>query len=107
MVEKTFECVEPFVPKLAVALEPVGRRLQRAWHQRAVHDAALLFARHEAGALEDRDVFHEAGQRHRERLRQFAGRRAATRQARHDGAPCRVSQRGERDIERLIVNHLV
>jgi hypothetical protein len=72
-----------------------------------MHDTALLLARHEAGTLEDRDVFHEAGERHFKRLRQLAGGRATARQASDDGAPCRVGQCRKGGVECSMVNHLV
>ena len=72
-------------------------------------DAARLLPPNEACILENREVLHEARERHVVRVRELAhGMRAAT-EGRQHRAPRRVGQRAEHGVELrwLKVNHLV
>lgn len=77
--------------------------------QRAADDAAFFGAGNQAGGFQHRQMFHEAGQRHRVLLCQFADGVAALFQLRQHAAPCAVGQGGEHQIELLIImlNHVV
>lgn len=69
-------------------------------------DPSLATALQESGLLENPDVFRDGWQRHVEGVREIRDAGLAERQAREDGAPRRIRQRGERPVERAgIVNH--
>ncbi len=79
-----------------------------------MHDTPILPPRKKAGALEDRKMLHEAGQRHVGVERELADRCRAAGESLQDPAPRRVRQRGEHHVQilravrdRLIVNHMV
>jgi hypothetical protein len=66
------KAVEALGPKALVAVQPVHRLLHRPGSQSARHDAAGFGARNQAGIRQHVEMLHDRGQRHRERLRQFA-----------------------------------
>lgn len=79
-----------------------------------MHHPPFLAAGKQPGALEDRNVFHESGQRHRSVLRKLAHRGGAAGKTVEDRAARRVGERGEYAVKRrsargicLIVNHTV
>jgi len=73
----------------------------------AVAHAARLARPDEPAGLEQLDVLHDRRERHRQRLRQLAHRRVATRQPVDDGAARRVGQRLEDAIEGLMLKHVL
>jgi hypothetical protein len=109
LVQKSGERVEPLLPELAVAGEPLRGLHHGFCRKRAAHDPARLFAPDQPGALENAQVLHEAGERHREGLRQVAHRTAAAGKEFHHLAARRIRERPEHGIERtfLILNHMV
>jgi hypothetical protein len=108
------EGVQPFFPEPAVALEPSGGILQRVRRECALDDPPVLAPGEQAGALENRKVLHESGQRHIGALRELAHRRGTNRETLENRAPRGVRQRREHSIQvpravggRFIVNHMV
>jgi hypothetical protein len=102
VVQKSGECVEPLLPELAVAGEPFRRILHGARRQGAVDHPAFLFLPDQSGVLEDAQVLHESGQRHRKRLRELGDRPAAACES-VDYMPARVvGKRGENTVERFV-----
>lgn len=86
-----------------------GRR-----RQLARDGAPALVARDQAGIGEDVEMLHHRGQRHPERLGQFADRHAVVLvEPRQQRTPRRVGERGEHAVERgafggiFILNHEV
>jgi hypothetical protein len=88
------------------------------WIERALHHAPFLSAYEQAGALEDREVLHETGQRHRRALGECAHRRRTPGELLDDRAPRGIGEGGEDPVEDgcgwggaagrgLIVNHMV
>lgn len=88
---------------------PLRGLLHGAGFQRAADDTAFFGAGNQAGGFQYREMLHEAGQRHRVLLRQFADGVAALFQLRQHAPPCAIGQRGEHQIELLIImlNHVV
>jgi hypothetical protein len=88
---------------------PRVRFLHRLGLQGAAHDASFLAALDEAGRLEHREVFHEAGQRHLVLVRKLGHRLAALLERREHMAPSAVGQGGEDHVEVVvrILNHWV
>jgi len=82
---------EPLQPR-ADALEGVG-------HEHARASAADLLRRDELRLLEQPDVLRHPGQRHAERLGQFADRRAAAAEPFEDGAAGRVAESRESKVD--------
>jgi hypothetical protein len=84
------------------------------WRKRAIHHPPVLAPGEESRALENCEVLHETGQRHRGILRELADRGGAVRQPFENHAARGVRQRREHPVEgrcagqgRLIVNHVV
>jgi hypothetical protein len=97
-------------PEALVAIEPRHRLLHRAGGQPARHGAPGLLARDQAGVRQHVEMFHDRGQRHRERLRQLAhGDRVLAAEPRQQRAPRRIRERGKGAVKRLIaiLNHIV
>ena len=78
-----------------------------------MHDPPVLAPRDQPGALEDREMLHEARERHRRVLGERPDRGRAARKPLDDGAAGRVGKRREDAVEvrrasgGLIVNHMV
>ena len=83
-----------------------------------MHDPPVLAPDEQAGPLENRQVLHEAGQRHRGALRENPHGRGTPGELLDDRAAGRVGKRREHPVEvgrrrnqtcgrRLIVNHKV
>jgi len=95
------------MPESLVAVEPLQRVFQRFALEAATHDAAGLLPLDQPGVLENAEVFQEARQRHRERIRELADRALALAQPREDRASGGIRQRAEDGTQRIwrIVNH--
>ena len=101
-LQKRGETVESVGPEALVAIEPLHRLLHRIGGQPARDGAAGLFARDQAGVRQHVEMLHDRGQRHRERLRQFADRQAvAAAEPRQQRAPGRIGQRGKGAVQGL------
>ena len=99
-----------FGPEALVAIEPLHRLLHRAGGEPARHGAPGLLARDQACVRQHVEMFHDRGQRHRERLGQFAHRDAVpAAEPRQQRAPRRIRQRGKGAVQDLVVilNHTV
>jgi len=109
VIQKSGERVEPLLPELAIAGEPLRRLLHGFGRQRAADDPTLLFASDQPRVLENAQVLHEAGQRHWKRLRKLGYGPAAVGKPFHDFAARRIRERREDCVERLlfILNHKV
>src|SRR5579871_4838566 len=100
------EPVKAGFPDGALLGEPALGPLHGARHQAARADAAMLLRSDEASGLQHTDVFHQAWQRHVERLGELADGRLALREPRKDRAPRRIGERAEHVVEmRRIVSH--
>lgn len=77
------------------------RVCERERRERAVHDAALLAADHDAGALEDAEMLHETGEGHAEGLGELSGSGGIRRQPLDHGAARRIGERGENGAQAL------
>jgi hypothetical protein len=109
-LHKSGKAVESVGPEALVAIEPLHRLLHRLGSQPACDRASGLFARDQAGIRQHIEMFHDRGQRHRKRLRQFADRQAfAAAEPRQQRAPGWVRQRGKGAVQNvfLILNHVV
>jgi len=109
-LHKSGKAVESVGPEALVAIEPLHRLLHRLGSQPACDRAAGLFARDQAGVRQHIEVLHDRGQRHRERLRQLADRKAfAIAEPRQQRAPGRIGKRGKGTVQNLllILNHVV
>ena len=95
------------MPELLVPIEPFQRVLQRFALEAATHDAAGLPPLDQSSVLENAEVLHESGQRHRERVRELTHRMLAVAQSREDRASGGIRQRTEDGAQRIvhIVNH--
>lgn len=89
-------------------IEPAHGILHRRSGQPAFDGAADLVANDKSRIRQHVEVLHDGGQRHRERLCEFAHRRAIPlAEMRDQRAPGGIGQGGESAIERvvLILNH--
>jgi hypothetical protein len=100
--EKRAEAVETLVPELLVTIEPIHRSSQRLALKAATHDAAGLAPLDQPGILEDAEVLHESGQRHRERIGEFADGALPAAQSCEHCAPRRIREGTEDDAERIV-----
>jgi hypothetical protein len=106
-LQESVERFELSPPERAMRRQPVLRRGEARFVEPARAHAADLDRRHELRALEHAHVLHERGKRDRViRGQRRHGRRSAA-QPVEDGAAHRIGERGEREIERLILNHWV
>jgi len=109
-LHKSGKAVEAFGPEALVAIQPVHRLLHWPRGQPARHGAAGFGARDQAGVRQHVEMLHDRGQRHRERLRQFAHRDVVfSAEPRQQRAPGRVRQRREGAVQHgfSILNHMV
>jgi len=109
-LHKSSEAVEVLGPEALVAVQPIHRLLHRIGGQPARHGAPGLRAHHETGVRQHVEMFHDRGQRHRERLRQLAHRNAVVlAKSRQQRAPRRVRERGKGAVQDFIsiLNHMV
>src|SRR6185312_12756185 len=79
-----FQSIQSLLPDLPLSSQPNLDGCERFRLQGARPDAPALFGRHQAAALQNADVFHQARQRHFEWLRQLADRCLACTQPHHD-----------------------
>jgi hypothetical protein len=93
------QAVEALLPEGAVLCDPVGGGRERSGIETAVVDAPLATALQESGVLENLEVLRDGGKRNVEGFREVRDAGLPERQAREDGAPRRVRQRGERPVE--------
>jgi hypothetical protein len=104
------KAVEILRPEALVAIEPLHRLLHRIGGEPARHGAPGLLARDQAGVRQHVEMLHDRGQRHRERLRQFAHRNTVpAAEPRQQRAPRRIGECGKGAVQELIVilNHMV
>src|SRR4029077_13659605 len=80
LLQIPFERVEPLLPELPVAGDPVAGGLQRLCADPADVDASLFVATQEARVLENAQVPGDRGQRDRERARELSDRGFSQRQ---------------------------
>lgn len=73
--------------------------LNRSGLEAAGTHAPLLLRRHKTAGFQHADVFHQAWQRHIERMRKLPYRRLSLREPRDDRAPGGIGQRAEDMIE--------
>src|ERR1051326_4240045 len=102
MVEVGIEAVIARVPEPAITLGPLGDALD--WRGLKPHRSPLGIATtgHEAGALENFEVFRDRRSAHGEGLGELADGALPVCEARDDGAPSGISQggKGERQLIR-------
>src|ERR1043165_6550482 len=103
--EVVVEAIEALLPKLFVAIDPVGRVLQRRRLEGAAAPLRVVRAGAEAGALEDLEVLRHGGEAHVEWRGELGDGRLAGREAGQDRAPGRVGEGGE-GVAELVVGHL-
>src|ERR1043165_2274110 len=103
--EVVVEAIEALLPKLFVAIDPVGGVFQRRRLEVAAAPLRVARAGDEAGALEDLEVLRHGGEAHVERGGELGDGRLAGREAGQDRAPGRVGEGGE-GVAELVVGHL-
>src|SRR5215468_8284599 len=111
LAEVAVEAAEAALPVAAVALGPLRYLAQRLGLQAAGARLSAPAAAHESRALEHLQMLGDRGLAHGEGAGQLHNTRLARGEAREDGAPRRVGERGESVVEasvrRHIKNHLV
>src|SRR5581483_1651455 len=93
------QLVEPFVPELAIPLEPRHRFVQSLRAQAARPHAPDLLGRDEPRLLQNADVFFHARQRHLELLGQLRDRSVASSELLQHATPRGVRERGEGGVQ--------
>ncbi|MBN9579966.1 MAG: hypothetical protein J0G37_00415 [Afipia sp.] len=89
-------------PEPLVAAEPFHGLFHRRRIQPARHRASGLGPDDQPGVAEHIEVFHDGGQRHRERLRQFAdGDGFAALKFRQQGTPRRIGNGGKNPVQAI------
>lgn len=86
-------------PEMLVIQDPASDRAQRFRRELERVVAAAAGAADEPGALEDADVFAEAGERHRKWLGDIGDARGAAGEAFEDGATGGVGDGGEGAVD--------
>jgi hypothetical protein len=108
LIEIAPERVELVGPELFIARHPGGRGFHGRGRELAAHHAAFLAALDQPRVLEHTQVLEEPGQRHIVRRRELGYRQAAAREFLQHPPACRVCERREHGVERiLILNHRV
>jgi len=110
LLHESGEPIEVIGPEALVAIEPVHRLLHRARGQPTGHGATGLGPRDQTRVRQHIEMLHDGGQRHRERLRQFANREPVTlAEPGQQRPPGRIRQRGKGAVEdfRVKLNHAV
>src|SRR4051812_46118325 len=101
------QSIEPFVPELAVSLEPIDRILERSRLEPAGAALGVAPTRDESCAFQDLQVLGDGGQADVERLGKLVDRHFSRGEAREDGAAGGVGQGSERGVEAVVLGHRV
>src|SRR5438034_2015438 len=95
LLQIALQAIEALLPETPVALHPVVDVLERTRVEPAGPPLGLATARDQPGVLEDLKVFRDGRKGHVERLGDLGHRGLTFREAREDGAPRRIGERGE------------
>src|SRR5262249_25137695 len=109
LFDDAIQRVEPRIPYLAVARDPLDFLFATAWPDPAVAHATDLLGGHEAGQFEHADVLLHARQGHVEPAGKVGDRRVAARKLFEHATAGGVGQGRKRAVEVgvLIMNHMV
>src|SRR5579863_5430448 len=93
------EAIEPLFPVSTIVFEPIDSILQWRRLQPAGAPLRVTSTCDEPATLQDLEVPGDGGQRYVERLGEIVDGCLSRGEAREDGAPRRIGERGERDAE--------
>ena len=107
LLEHPAESVKALFDGLSVYLYPLVEVVKAVHARLALAHTAVLAGIDQASVLQQPNVLLHAGERHSQQLGKLADRGTAVAQPLQDGAPRWVRERGQRPVNRLLLNHTV